>query len=563
MTTHKKSNGMVQKKLKYLSISTRVSILIGIIILAAMSALSTLSLMSQKEDVINSICNNTGQLSRTIEKILRVSMLKNQRDEISLAISNIAGKENIKSIRIINHNGEIKFSSQNSEINKNISQSSKLCSRCHTKRQVKSDSSSLDIKNFNEYRIDDKKSLVYYALPIYNARECYTKACHSVYSPSSASDKNFPKLKSGEIKSKISVYSPGKNQVQTVTPGSAVFFAHDSSQTILGFIEIEVSIDKLISGIENTRMQMIALTILIALIASLIVYFSIRYLIGKPVKNLVSGTIRVAQGDFKHEIPPGEAELGILSDSFNKMQKQLILTQSQLIESEKLASIGKLSDEVANEIKNPLTGIIIFTESLLSEMQAGYKNAKQDFNSNIKDLELIRQQALKIRESIKNILSLTKRKPPVFSNTDLSKIISKSVSVVEKFSNFRNIKIITSIQKSLPEIQADSNLMEQVFLNILLLSADSMHPGGIINISVNLFDNLIRIIFSVAGSIKTTETFKKLKEQSFPADLGNSEKEGISFAVCRNIIGMHRGKLDIISEGIGISVIIELPVEHD
>ncbi len=561
MTVHKKSESKVQRKLKYLSISTRVSILIGIIILTAMGALSILSLIKQKDDAINSICNNTGQLSSTIEKILRVSMLKNQRDEISLSISNIVDKEDIKSIRIINHKGEIKFSSVQSDINKDISHSGKLCISCHTQMPISSRSSFPNIKNFHHYRIDDKKSLVYYALPIYNAPECYTEECHAINIHDPDNGRNFSKVISGEKRQSFQGTSSGKKSLPISASGSTTFFAHDSSQKILGFIEIEVSIKKVISSIENTRRQLILLTVLFAVIASLIVYFSIRYLIGKPVKNIVSGTIRVAQGDFKHEIPPGKAELGILSESFNKMQKQLVLTQSQLIESEKLASVGKLADEVANEIKNPLTGILIFSESLLSEMQSGFNNNEHNIASTTKDLELIKQQALKIRESIKNILSLTKRKPPVFSSTDLSKIISMAVSVVEKFSNFRNIKVITTIQKQLPEIHADSNLMEQVFLNLLLLTSDSMSAGGIINISAGIFNNFLQIIFSSTGSGKRTDIAKKLTSEGFSKGLSDPEKEEISLAVCQNIIQMHGGKLEVNSERIGTFITIELPVD--
>jgi C4-dicarboxylate-specific signal transduction histidine kinase len=80
--------------------------------------------------------------------------------------------------------------------------------------------------------------------------------------------------------------------------------------------------------------------------------------------------------------------LGLLADSFNRMQKQLLYTQTQLIESEKLASVGKLADEIANEINNPLTGIIIYSEYLIEGLSDEiFKN----------DSEIIRREALKIR----------------------------------------------------------------------------------------------------------------------------------------------------------------------
>ena len=142
-------------KLKYLSISSRISILLGIIILFTMGIFSTFSLIKQKRDAIISISNNTGQLSQTIEKILRVSMLNNRRDEISLAVDNIVSGKSIKSVKIINHKGVIKFSSQKTEINKIIPQSNQLCISCHNEKNKDLNKS---IKDFNHYRIDNKNN---------------------------------------------------------------------------------------------------------------------------------------------------------------------------------------------------------------------------------------------------------------------------------------------------------------------------------------------------------------------------------------------------------------------
>ncbi len=443
----------LQEKIKYTSLSTRISIILGIIILLAMGLFSTFSLIKQKKDSISSISNNTGQLSQTIEKILRVSMLKNRRDDISLAVNNIIGSEGIKSIRILNHKGIIKFSSRKSEINQNISQKSSLCISCHSKDDHKS---IIDIQNFNHYRIDNKNNLIYYALPISNASSCYNGICHS---------------------------NDQQEQLQNhknLNIDMSAFSAHESSQKYLGFIEIEVSIQKIISDLQKTRTQLLVLTVLFALIASVITYFSIRYFIGKPVKNLVAGTLRVAQGDFKSEIPPGKAELGLLSESFNRMQKQLLTTQTQLIESEKLASVGKLADEIANEINNPLTGIIIYSESLIED--------KSSVIDKKNDLEIIRTEALKIRERIRDILSITRQEKPSFNRININRTIKHSISVIEKFSNFQNIKIITAISKNIPDISADPNLLEQVFLDLLLISSELMPSGGILNISAAYLD---------------------------------------------------------------------------
>ena len=506
------------EKIKYISISTRISILLGIIILLTMGLFSTFSLLKQKDDAITSINSNTSQLSHTIEKILRFSMLKNRRDEISLALKNIIGNEGIKSARILNHEGTVKYSSHQSELNKNVSNDTPLCYSCHNEKH---NMNKTDLENFNHFRIDEKNKLIYNSLPIYNAPECNSGGCHYTNEDSSSG-----------------------NDI-------AYSSVHDPSQTILGFIEIEVSIKEVISELERTRTQLIFLTILFALLASVITYFSIRHLVGKPVKNLVEGTKRVAQGDFKQDIPPGKAELGFLAESFNKMQNQLLTTQNQLIESEKLASIGKLANEIANEINNPLTGIIIYSESL----NGNNKNLEEDY-------EVIRQEALKIRESVRNILSLARHEKPDFRMVDLSIVIRQAISIVKKFSNFRNIKIITGIPDTLPEIPADSALMEQVFLNLLLISSESMLSGGILNISTSFLEDKeeMEVIFSDTGKGIPESILENVFNPVKGNNLKNFEKTAISLSVCRDIIQMHGGKIDINSTGSGTSITVKLPV---
>ena len=510
-------------KIKYISISTRVSILLGVIILITMGLFSTFSLLTQKDDAISNISNNTEQLSRTIEKILRFSMLKNRREEISLAVNSIAQTQEIKSARILNHTGKIIYTSRPSDLNKDISQNNPLCTSCHNRKNA---GSKPDLANYNHYRINEQKEIIYYSLPIYNAPECSNGACHATETSNN-------------------MYSVPNDQ------GSSHTSVHNPEQTILGFIEIEVSIDKVIANLKETRVQLIILTLLFALFASVIAYFSIKYVIGKPVRNLVEGTERVAQGNFEGSIPPGKAELGILADSFNKMQNQLLRTQSQLIESEKLASVGKLANEIANEINNPLTGIIVYSEGLLES--SGNDNLKEDYG-------IIRQEALRIRESVKNILSLTRHEKPDFKMIEINPVLKQAVSVVKKFSNFRNIKIITAIEETLPEIPADAALMEQVFLNLLLISSESMLTGGILDIAATFNEEKdeIEISFHDTGKGIPQETLRTITDET--SNLKNFEKTGISLVVCQDIIRMHRGNLKIDTSESGTTMLITLPL---
>ncbi len=514
-------------KLKYVSISTRISILLGVIILVTMGIFSAISLIRQEKDAVDTLNRSTLLLGQTTEKILRLSMVKNKRDDISTAIRDIVGSEGIRSVRILNHEGIIKFSSRPSEIDRHISRENHLCANCHTH----ADSGAVHtVSSFYSYHLDQRTGIIYSSLPIYNSPSCYNGDCHTSASTGTASGNRGSTLR--EV-------------------GHSV---HDSSETILGFIEIEVTAKHIMTSLARSRSQLIVLTILIALAAMAVVYFSIRYLVGSPVNRLVDGTLRVARGDFSGEIVSGKAELGVLADSFNRMQKQLLFTQSQLIESERLASLGKIADEIANEISNPLTGIIIYAEGLLShaEPEAPVRA----------DYETILQEGLKIREGIRNILSMAKKEKLNFAPVDIEALTDHAVLIVRKLSNFRNIRIVKAIPADFPKARADAGLLEQVVLNLLLVFSDSMQAGGILIISAahSETDRTIEIRFTDRQGTIPESIVQALSERAMPPEATGSARTTISLSVCKDIMALHNGQIYFNSEpGNGASITIALP----
>ena len=180
-----------------------------------------------------------------------------------------------------------------------------------------------------------------------------------------------------------------------------------------------------------------------------------------------------------------------------------------------------------------------------------------------KDIKLIQQEALKIRESIRNILSLTKYEKPIFKSIDLNELILRTISVVEKFSNFRNIKIIAQTIKTLPNISADAGLIEQVFLNLFLLLAESMPTGGVINVATYLSNNNIEISLRDTGKGISSDTLKKIFLSDKALNLDNFEKSELSLAVCKNIIEMHKGRINFSSTDVGNSIKIILPITEN
>lgn len=514
-------------RIKYLSTSTGISILVGLIIVVAMTLFSVVSLTRQEQNAIQSVSRCTLLLSQTTEKILRLSMLRNRRDEITRAINDIVGEQGITSVRILNHSGIIKFSSDQSEINKHISRTDELCSNCHYKQEQKSFFHAGTTYSSFFHR---DSNLIYTSLPIYNSPTCYNADCHQ------SGNKEISVKRGLIIEENIS--KP----------------VHDSSQTILGFIEMKVSAAKIMTDLDRTRSELITLTIVVALIASAIAYVSISLLVGRPVKKMVEGMHKVAEGDLDHELSPGKGELGFLAESFNSMLKQLSSAQSRLIESAKLASIGKLANEIANEINNPLTGIIIYAENLIEHSH----NEEEK-----RDLELILNQAMRIRENIRNIFSGNIDKKPKFVSLDVIAVIRHVVSVLGNLSNFKNIQTKVSVYNDIPDVFADPEMIEQAIFALFLAFSEDMPGGGLLDINARYIEkeNKIEIKFVDTGNAVPEKEWLVLTEGRGKSQMTGTSKIGLTLFVFRQIIELHRGTIAFYQEKEeGKVVIVFLPV---
>jgi len=318
-----------------------------------------------------------------------------------------------------------------------------------------------------------------------------------------------------------------------------------------------------------------AVAILGVILALLIVVF-VTSRITKPLKSLVFATEKIAQGDLAHEVP-GESgdELGNLATSFNKMTKalkssneeiikrsneleranrELKETQAQLIQTEKLSSLGRLAAGVAHELNNPLTGVMTFSHLLL-------KNAKDEADR--KDLEVIVRETTRCREIIKGILDFARETPPQRKPCQVNDVIEKALSILEHQSLFHNIQIERNLNEKLPQIWIDENQIEQVLMNMALNAAEAMNGQGILAISssLNQRDDCVEILVVDTGTGISRENLNKIFDPFFTTK-DPQKGTGLGLSVSYGIIQKHHGEILVESEvGKGTTFTIKLPVE--
>ncbi len=332
----------------------------------------------------------------------------------------------------------------------------------------------------------------------------------------------------------------------------------------------------------RVMLTFILMAFLCVVLLLIILYFSTTKIIN-PLQKMVIATKEIARGDLSHKVNVNSKdEIGHLADSFNRMTvklkaaneklvewgktmeekvrertKELTKMHAQLVQSEKLASLGKLSASIAHEINNPLGGILIYSHLLLEDTATGspyYENLKK-----------IAQEATRCKDIVKGLLEFARPREPEKSLLDINEILDKSLSIMEKQELFQNIRLKKMFASQLPKIVADSTQLQQVFMNIILNAAEAMNGDGVLTLSTSLMEehSIIEIKFSDTGPGIKEEDRKRIFEPFFSTKEGG-KGTGLGLSISYSIIQKHRGTIEVKTEAEkGSTFIVRLPVSEE
>jgi len=246
-----------------------------------------------------------------------------------------------------------------------------------------------------------------------------------------------------------------------------------------------------------------------------------------------------------------------LLDSNAQLQKALDNLQSsqeQLIQSEKLAAVGKLASGIAHEVNNPLMAISGHAQMLMED---------EDDELVIESLEIIHGETRRATDIMQNLLSFSRQqksfKAPISINESIESTLKLLVYVLSK----NNIEATTEFATDLPDVTADSQQLRQVFLNLINNASQAMseaHSGGKLAIQTykNGKDKVIVKITDDGPGIPP-DVIDKIFEPFFTTkDIGKGT--GLGLSICYGIIQNHDGEIYATSkEGCGTTFTIELP----
>ena len=226
----------------------------------------------------------------------------------------------------------------------------------------------------------------------------------------------------------------------------------------------------------------------------------------------------------------------------NEAMRELQETQEQLIQKEKLASVGQLAAGVAHEINNPLSAILLYADVLCQEISS--ENTQQ-----YQDLQMILKEAMRCRTIVNDLLSFSRQNELLARPTDLNALLEETVQEVRIHERFQGVGIQMDLDPALPIIEADPFQLRQVFCNLMNNAADAMPGGGTLTLRTKQgpWSGLITAEVRDTGEGISEENMKKLFTPFFTTKpLGKGT--GLGLAIIYGIVKMHRGQIGVQSQ---------------
>jgi signal transduction histidine kinase len=309
-----------------------------------------------------------------------------------------------------------------------------------------------------------------------------------------------------------------------------------------------------------------------------------RWSIARPIRKLIAGARAIGRGDLAQRIVgTRHDEIGQLAEEFNRMAESLQSAHDELVrqaqerlrleqevqQSQKLAEVGMLAAKVAHEIGTPLNVISGRAEVLGQVIPRDHPEHRH--------LDAIVKQAERISGSIRALLDYTRPRRPSLRPEPILPILGRVAALLMERSQRRGVRIHLDLPVGLPAVQADPDLLQQVFLNLVQNALDASPPGSAVRIATGDEPTLpaegrasvtrgkvegpaLAIHVLDSGKGMDAEQVDRIFEPFFSTK-GRGMGTGLGLAIVEEILRAHHGEIEMLSlPGTGTEVIVHLPL---
>ena len=249
--------------------------------------------------------------------------------------------------------------------------------------------------------------------------------------------------------------------------------------------------------------------------------------------------------------------VGIFSDLRERIRirKELEEAKIQLMQTEKIASVGRLAAGVAHEINNPLSGILLYADMLVKELADNPQWSA--------DLQEIIDQTLRCKEIVTRLLEFSRQSVGQRVPFEINHTINRSAELLARQSLFHDIEFVIDLQPDIPQMTGDPGQLQQVFTNLIINAGSAMKGKGKIVIT-SRFDpecEEVSLQFADSGPGIDPDIMNKIFEPFFTTKRPG-EGTGLGLSVVYGIIQQHGGTIEVKNSELGGAIFtMTLPLE--
>lgn len=529
------------------TLSSRIALPAGFFALAIVAVLSSLLIREQRQNALEEAVLGSESIAETILLTTAHEMRANERESIQAMVDAVGHQTGVVNVRILNKDGEITYSSRGEEIGTLVDPDAEGCIQCHSGPEP---STELDPDNRSRiYRNPQGNRVLATMRIIPNQEGCQGSECH----------------------------------------------AAPDVRPVLGVLDVAMSLEPAEERLARATLSAFLFSLLAAAVITGGLWFIITRAVRRPLDTVIAATRRVAGGNPEVEVPRGAArEIGLLATSFNEMveslnssrteleswaatledtvaekAKALQEAQFQVVQAEKLSSVGLVAAGIAHELNSPLMAIITFTHLV--------KRSVPEDSPAQEDLRMIEREANRCAGIIRQLLDYSRKQSQEITAEPcrIGRAVDGALDLIKVEIQNGRVQLNLDIPEDLPLVEANHVQLMQVFVNLVLNAVHAMPDGGTISIRADVVarkdhekDNLpphpgthlVRTVVRDTGTGILPEALHKVFDPFFttkPVGKGS----GLGLSVSLGIIQSYRGTITVASDGrSGATFTVLLPV---
>ena len=303
--------------------------------------------------------------------------------------------------------------------------------------------------------------------------------------------------------------------------------------------KLEIRIQNALQSAGATQMQasrqllwLSTTAIVLAGLMLLLVHLSLR-----PIDRLIRGARRIGEGRYEPVEVETHDEIGNLTEAFNRMAYSLAQREKRILQMERLATVGRMSAQVAHEVRNPLNALGLNAEMLGDELSALPDPARGEARELLNKLQ---EEIDRLAEVTETYLSLARLPRPELSTGDLGALIMDVLAFVGDEMADAGVVVNTSLAEGLPDIPMDAPQLRQALLNLLRNAAEAQPGGGSVAVELARGGGGLVLVVSDRGPGIDAAT----AESIFDPFISTKERgTGLGLAITRQIVEGHHGSI--------------------